>query len=33
LGITNHLVRISVGIEHAEDIIHIFETAIEKSQL
>lgn len=33
LGITNHLVRISVGIEHAEDIIHIFESAIEQSQL
>jgi len=31
LGITNHLVRISVGIEHIEDIISTFEQAIEKS--
>ncbi|MDR4888127.1 PLP-dependent aspartate aminotransferase family protein [Fredinandcohnia sp. QZ13] len=31
LGITNELVRISVGIEHYEDIISIFEQAIEKS--
>ncbi|WP_449538698.1 trans-sulfuration enzyme family protein [Ferdinandcohnia sp. Marseille-Q9671] len=31
LGITNELVRISVGIEHCEDIISEFEQAIEKS--
>ncbi|MEH7382706.1 PLP-dependent aspartate aminotransferase family protein [Bacillus sp. JJ1533] len=31
LGITNELVRISVGIEHYEDIISVFEQAIEKS--
>jgi cystathionine beta-lyase/cystathionine gamma-synthase len=31
LGITNELVRISVGIEHYEDIISEFEQAIEKS--
>ncbi|WP_077620471.1 trans-sulfuration enzyme family protein [Bacillus sinesaloumensis] len=31
LGITNHLVRISVGIEHSEDIISVFEQAVENS--
>lgn len=31
LGITNEVVRISVGIEHVEDIIAQFEQAIEKS--
>ncbi len=31
LGITNELVRISVGIEHYEDIISVFEQAIENS--
>ncbi|MEH7385837.1 PLP-dependent aspartate aminotransferase family protein [Bacillus sp. JJ1521] len=31
LGITNELVRISVGIEHYVDIISVFEKAIEKS--
>ncbi|WP_077210946.1 trans-sulfuration enzyme family protein [Bacillus dakarensis] len=31
LGITNEVVRISVGIEHEEDIIHTFEQAIENS--
>ncbi|WHZ04142.1 aminotransferase class I/II-fold pyridoxal phosphate-dependent enzyme [Neobacillus sp. YX16] len=31
LGITNEVVRISVGIEHADDIIAQFEQAIEKS--
>ncbi|MFJ5758603.1 trans-sulfuration enzyme family protein [Neobacillus sp. NPDC093182] len=31
LGITKEVVRISVGIEHAEDIIAEFEKAIEKS--
>ncbi|MEH7223320.1 PLP-dependent aspartate aminotransferase family protein [Bacillus sp. JJ1566] len=31
LGITNELVRISVGIEHSEDIISAFEQAIENS--
>ncbi|MBU8880467.1 aminotransferase class I/II-fold pyridoxal phosphate-dependent enzyme [Bacillus sp. FJAT-29790] len=31
LGITNHVVRISVGIEHIEDIIQQFEKAIEKA--
>lgn len=31
LGITMEVVRISVGIEHAEDIISIFEQAIQKS--
>jgi cystathionine beta-lyase/cystathionine gamma-synthase len=33
LGITKEVVRISVGIEHAEDIIAQFEQAIEKSIL
>ena len=31
LGITNEVVRISVGIEHVEDMIAQFEQAIEKS--
>ncbi|MFT4414704.1 trans-sulfuration enzyme family protein [Fredinandcohnia humi] len=31
LGITNELVRISVGIEHPDDIISVFEQAIEGS--
>ncbi|TKC16081.1 trans-sulfuration enzyme family protein [Robertmurraya kyonggiensis] len=33
LGITNNVVRISVGIEHADDIIQVFEEAIEGSLL
>jgi cystathionine beta-lyase/cystathionine gamma-synthase len=33
LGITKEVVRISVGIEHAEDVIAQFEQAIEKSIL
>ncbi|MEW9050924.1 MAG: aminotransferase class I/II-fold pyridoxal phosphate-dependent enzyme [Neobacillus sp.] len=33
LGITKEVVRISVGIEHAEDVIDQFEQAIEKSIL
>nr|WP_238533084.1 PLP-dependent aspartate aminotransferase family protein [Bacillus methanolicus] len=31
LGITKEVVRISVGIEHSEDIIQVFERAIENS--
>ncbi|MFS0862789.1 trans-sulfuration enzyme family protein [Fredinandcohnia sp. 179-A 10B2 NHS] len=31
LGITNELVRISVGIEHSDDIVAVFEKAIESS--
>lgn len=33
LGITNNVVRISVGIEHADDIIQVFEEAIQSSLL
>ncbi|WP_449621228.1 trans-sulfuration enzyme family protein [Robertmurraya sp. Marseille-Q9965] len=33
LGITNNVVRISVGIEHADDIIQVFEEAIQSSFL
>ncbi|MEQ2526826.1 PLP-dependent aspartate aminotransferase family protein [Bacillaceae bacterium CLA-AA-H227] len=31
LGITNNVVRISVGIEHADDIVQVFEEAIQNS--
>lgn len=33
LGITNNVVRISVGIEHVDDIIQVFEDAIQSSLL